>query len=99
MLYQRYVHGGRVGGFLGGWNWLWLFLMLATLESAELGSAAVFSWSGGSGSSSSWSDSANWGFAGIPTNGDILIFPASQPRLINSNDIPNLTLNQIRFVG
>jgi autotransporter-associated beta strand protein len=99
MPYQRNVGGGRVGGFLGGWNWLWLFLMLATLESAELGRAAVFTWSGGSGSSGNWSDSANWGFAGIPTNGDILIFPASTPRLININDITNLTLNQIRFVG
>ncbi len=61
--------------------------------------AAILSWSGGSLTTSVWSDSANWGFAGTPTNGDTLIFPAAQPRLANTNDIPGLTLNQIRFVG
>src|SRR5437867_11372394 len=59
---------------------------------------ATLSWSGG-GSSANWNDSANWGFAGTPTNGDTLIFPASQPRLDNTNNISSLTLNQIRFVG
>jgi len=61
-------------------------------------SAATLSWSGG-GAVNNWSDSGNWGFAGTPTNGDILIFPAGQPRLNNTNNIASLTLNQIRFVG
>lgn len=61
-------------------------------------SAATLSWSGG-GANNNWSDSGNWGFAGTPANGDILIFPAAQPRLINTNNISSLTLNQVRFVG
>src|SRR5208282_2112621 len=32
-------------------------------------------------------------------NGDTVIFPASQPNLLNTNNIAGLTLNQIRFVG
>jgi autotransporter-associated beta strand protein len=60
--------------------------------------ANILSWSGG-GASAFWSDSGNWGFVGTPTNGDTLIFSASQPRLQNTNDIATLTLNQIRFVG
>jgi autotransporter-associated beta strand protein len=59
----------------------------------------TLSWSGGSSTSGNWNDSANWGFAGTPANGDTLIFSASQPRLANTNNIANLTLNQIRFAG
>jgi autotransporter-associated beta strand protein len=59
---------------------------------------ASLSWSGG-GTSGNWNDSGNWGFAGTPASGDILIFPAAQPRLNNTNNIVGLTLNQIRFVG
>ncbi|TAK97141.1 MAG: hypothetical protein EPO07_13855, partial [Verrucomicrobia bacterium] len=61
--------------------------------------AATLSWSGASGSSGNWSDSANWVSAGVPTNGDTLVFTASQPRLNNTNNISSLTLNQIRFTG
>src|SRR5438094_9810520 len=61
--------------------------------------AAVLSWSGASGANANWSDSANWGFAGTPANGDTLIFPGGVLRLTNTNDIPGLTLSQIRFVG
>ena len=60
--------------------------------------AATLSWSGGGGGGN-WSDSANWGFVGIPTNGDTLVFSVPQPRLANTNNISSLTLNQIRFVG
>src|SRR2546422_915834 len=60
--------------------------------------AASLSWSGG-GTTGNWSDSGNWGFAGTPATGDILIFPAAQPRLNNTNNMASLTLNQIRFVG
>src|SRR5206468_1453338 len=60
---------------------------------------AVLSWSGTSPSGANWNDNQNWGFAGTPTNGDTLIFPGGALRLTNTNDIPSLTLNQIRFVG
>src|SRR2546425_10754353 len=61
--------------------------------------AAILSWSGASGAGANWNDSANWGFAGTPANGDTLIFPGGVLRLTNTNDIPGLTLSQIRFVG
>ncbi len=70
-------------------------LMLGSLSA----SAAILSWSGGSSMGSTWNDSANWGFVSTPTNGDTLIFSGGQPRLANSNNIPGLILNQIRFVG
>src|SRR6185369_14185222 len=60
--------------------------------------AATLSWSG-AGTTANWSDSGNWGFAGTPATGDTLVFPAAQPRLINTNNIAGLTLNQIRFAG
>jgi autotransporter-associated beta strand protein len=69
-----------------------------TVLSAFRGPAATLSWSGGGGNGN-WSDSGNWGFAGTPASGDTLVFPAAQPRLINTNNISSLTLNQIRFVG
>jgi len=62
------------------------------------GEAATLTWSG-TGSNNNWNDSGNWGSVSTPTNGDILIFPAAQPRLINSNNIVGLILNQIRFTG
>jgi len=66
---------------------------------SELASdAATLSWSGG-GSSGNWNDTGNWGFAGVPANGDTLIFPGAQPRLINTNNLASLILNQVRFVG
>ncbi|MFO1512145.1 MAG: autotransporter-associated beta strand repeat-containing protein, partial [Verrucomicrobiota bacterium] len=61
--------------------------------------AATLSWSGGSPTTSNWSDIQNWGFAGTPTTGDTLIFPGAQPRLANVNDIAGLTVSEIRFVG
>lgn len=61
--------------------------------------AATLSWSGGGGANANWNNSANWGFAGTPTTGDTLVFPASQPNLINTNNLVGLVLNQIRFAG
>jgi autotransporter-associated beta strand protein len=60
---------------------------------------AVWSWSGGGGANAYWNNSANWGFAGTPTNGDTVIFPASRPNELNTNNIPGLALNQIVFAG
>ncbi len=61
--------------------------------------AAVLSWSGGSAVSGNWGDSANWGFAGTPTNGDTLVFPAAQPRPANTNNLASLVLAEVRFAG
>jgi len=75
----------------------WLTLCAGLLALPAHG--AIWSWSGGGGANAYWNNSANWGFAGIPANGDTVIFPASQPNELNTNNIAGLTLNQIRFVG
>jgi autotransporter-associated beta strand protein len=99
MLYQRYVGNAQASGFLRGSAWTWLFLILAWLGSAGQGRAAIYAWNGG-GASAYWSDPNNWSFMLTPpTNGDTLIFPGFQPRATNTNDIANLTLNQIRILG
>src|SRR6266704_3692715 len=54
-------------------------------------------WNGG-GATANWSDSGNW-FGVVPASGDSLVFQGGQPKPTNTNDIPNLTLNQIRFIG
>jgi autotransporter-associated beta strand protein len=74
-------------------SWIALILCAISVRGATL------SWSGGSATGGNWNDSANWGFVGTPNSGDTLIFSASQPRLTNTNNISNLVLNQIRFVG
>ena len=77
---------------------LWILLACAGLLGLPA-RAATWSWSGGGGANAYWNNSANWGFAGTPGNGDTVIFPAAQPNLLNTNNIAGLTLNQIRFVG
>ena len=77
---------------------MFALLGLSSGLSPEL-QAAILSWSGGSGSTVAWNDSANWGFAGTPANGDTLIFPGGGARQTNVNNIAGLILNQIRFVG
>lgn len=61
--------------------------------------AATLSWSGGSASSANWSDSANWGYAGVPADGDSLVFPGGSARLTNTNNLSGRTFSQIRFAG
>ena len=55
-------------------------------------------WTGGGGANVNWNNPANWGSVGIPGNGDTLIFQGATG-LLNSNNIPNLILNQIRFLN
>ena len=86
---QQFTSMPRPATFL-----LLLWLALLTLPAG----ANTLSWSG-SGSSGNWSDSGNWGFAGTPATGDTLIFPALQPRPVNTNNIAGLVLAQIRFAG
>ena len=78
---------------------LTLLLGAGLLLAAPRSHGAVLSWSGGSASTANWNDNANWGYIGIPGNGDTLIFPAGQPRQANTNNIAGLSLSQIRFVG
>ena len=95
-------HGLRPASRPGIIHWLSRLAALTIAALALLGSgatqAAVLSWSGASPTTSKWSDSSNWGGAGVPANGDTLIFSAGQPRQINTNDLANLTLAQIRFI-
>jgi len=74
---------------------LFLFVTILALHSSQ---AAVWSWSGG-GANAYWNNSANWGYAGIPGNGDTVVFPASQPNELNTNNLAGLVLNQIQFAG
>jgi len=77
---------------------LLVFSVIGISTAFNSSQAATLSWSG-AGTSGNWNDSGNWGFAGTPAVGDTLIFPAGQPRLVNTNNIVGLTLNQIRFAG
>ena len=61
------------------------------------GYSNTLNWSG-AGANANWNNSANWGGA-TPGNGDTLIFPGGAAKLLNTNNIAGLTLNQIRFVG
>ena len=61
--------------------------------------ANVLSWSGGGAPDFNWGNANNWGGAGVPGNGDTIIFQGPQPGLISTNNIGALTLNQIRFIG
>ena len=72
-----------------------LCLALLTVTNCTGG---IWSWSGGGGANGNWNDTANWGFAGIPGNGDTVIFQGTNG-LNSTNNIANLTLNQIRFVS
>lgn len=71
------------------------FIAAAIGASAQ---AAIYSWSG-AGGNGFWNNSGNWGFAGVPANGDTVIFPGGAAELTNTNNLVGLTLNQIRFVG
>ena len=73
-------------------------LMALLLTSALSSNANTYSWSGG-GTSGYWSDSGNWGFAGVPNNGDTLVFPAPPSLISTTNNFAGLVLSQIRFAG
>ncbi|HEV3003125.1 MAG TPA: hypothetical protein VGX78_01630, partial [Pirellulales bacterium] len=61
--------------------------------------AGTITWTGGSTTSSNWSDPANWDLNRAPINGDSLVFPASAQRLANNDDIAGLSVNSIMFQG
>jgi autotransporter-associated beta strand protein len=73
--------------------------LVAVIVSAAFSvNANVLSWSGG-GSSGNWSDTGNWGFAGVPANGDTVVFPALLSLVNSTNNLVGLSLAQIRFAG
>jgi autotransporter-associated beta strand protein len=55
-------------------------------------------WTGEGGANGNWNNSANWGSAGTPANGDTVVFQGSAG-LNNTNNFTNLTLNQIHFIN
>ena len=73
--------------------------MVAVLTFAGLTSmhvnAAIKTWTGG-GINNNWSTGANWQGGVAPVNGDSLVF-AGTTRLINNNDIPGLSVQDITF--
>jgi hypothetical protein len=71
-----------------------LTLALSTVSSH----AATLNWSGGSAASGNWSAVANWS-AGVPGNGDTVVFPVGVARPVNTNDLTDLVLSQIQFQG
>ncbi|HWB13879.1 MAG TPA: DUF4214 domain-containing protein [Pirellulales bacterium] len=64
-----------------------------------LTAAATITWTGGSTSSSNWSDPANWDLNRAPIDGDSLVFPGTAQRLANNDDIGGLSVNSIAFQG
>ncbi len=74
-------------------------LSLLLMAAAAPSNANILSWSGGGYPDANWSNSANWGFVASPQNGDTLIFSSGQPNLLNTNNIANLVVNQMRFIG
>jgi autotransporter-associated beta strand protein len=63
---------------------------------SSLGTSWV--WTGGGGGNGNWNNSANWGTLGTPGNGDTVVFQGTTG-LNTTNNIPNLSLNQIRFIS
>lgn len=59
--------------------------------------AAVKTWDGTT--SGNWGTSANWTPAGVPVDGDDLIFPAGAANLNNTNNITDLRVASIQFNG
>lgn len=74
------------------------FLSLCAVLLALSTRANTLTWTGGGGANANWNNSANWGGAGTPGNGDTLVFQGLL-NLVNTNNIANLTLNQILFAG
>jgi autotransporter-associated beta strand protein len=74
-------------------------LIFALGVAGPVARAAVYTWSGGGGANANWNLNANWGYTGVPGNGDTVVLPAGQPNLVNSNNLTGLALSQIIFEG
>lgn len=74
-------------------------LQLCEFESRVV--PASLAWTG-NGTTANWSDVGNWNSSGpnaVPGNGDDVAFPAGALRLVNRDDLPNLTLNSLTIEG
>lgn len=60
--------------------------------------AATKTWQGNAGSVH-WSDPGNWDPAGVPQDGDALVFPASGAASLSQNDLTNIRLHSITLHG
>jgi len=86
-----------LGKISAGWTVLCGLCALLLGFSAR---ANTWTWTGGAVPNANWNNSANWGGLGIPGNGDTIIFSGSHTNaFVNTNNIANLSLNQIQFVG
>ncbi len=73
----------------------WCLTLLTVMDCK----GSTLTWTGSGGpNNANWTSSTNWGLVGIPGNGDTLIFQGTIG-LKSTNNISNLTLNQIRFLG
>src|SRR6185503_15178900 len=73
-------------------------LSLATVPAARA-AAATTTWTGAD-PSGYWSAPANWSPAGVPTNGNDLVFPGGLPPgdMVSTNDLTGSFFRSIRFV-
>ena len=71
-------------------------LSLATVPGVR--AAATNTWTGAD-PSGYWSAPANWSPAGVPVNGNDLVFPGGLPPgdMVSTNDLTNSTFRSIRF--
>jgi autotransporter-associated beta strand protein len=70
-----------------------------SFTSAPLTQGVAHLWTGGSATTSNWSDNANW-MSGAPTEPSaVLLFPSSAARLTNTNDLTGLSIQSITFSG
>src|SRR6266513_4109734 len=74
-------------------------LSLATVPGARA-AAATTTWTGAD-PSGYWSAPANWSPAGVPTNGNDLVFPGGLPPgdMVSTNDLTGSFFRSIRFGG
>src|SRR5690349_352114 len=74
-------------------------LSLATVSGARAAAAAT-TWTGAD-PSGYWSAPANWSPAGVPTNGNDLVFPGGLPPadMVSTNDLTSIFFRSITFGG
>ncbi len=61
--------------------------------------ATSWVWTGGGAPDGNWNNSANWGSAGIPANGDSVVSPGRGRADQHEQYVAGLTLGQIKFIS